>query len=44
MKQLLVSGVPASLALSFKGHLAWTLDDSQGVIALSRAAAMTNRN
>jgi tetratricopeptide (TPR) repeat protein len=32
-----------SLALSFKGHLAWMLDDSQGVIALSRAARRDGR-
>ncbi|MGH3868682.1 MAG: hypothetical protein ACRDQ4_21695 [Pseudonocardiaceae bacterium] len=32
-----------SLALSFKGHLAWMLDDSQEVIALSRAARHDGR-
>jgi hypothetical protein len=32
-----------SLALSFKGHLAWMLDDPQGVIALSRAARRDKR-
>lgn len=32
-----------SLALSFKGHLAWMLDDPQGVIALSRAASRDQR-
>jgi transcriptional regulator with XRE-family HTH domain len=33
----------ASLALSFKGHLAWMLDDPQAVIALSRAAGRDQR-
>jgi transcriptional regulator with XRE-family HTH domain len=32
-----------SLALSFRGHLAWMVDDSQGVIALSRAASRDQR-
>jgi hypothetical protein len=32
-----------SLALSFKGHLAWMLDDPHGVIALSRAARRDSR-
>ncbi|MGH3812043.1 MAG: helix-turn-helix domain-containing protein [Pseudonocardiaceae bacterium] len=32
-----------SLALSFKGHLAWMLDDPQGVITLSRAARRDRR-
>lgn len=33
----------AALALSFKGHLAWMLDDPHGVIALSRAARRDDR-
>jgi tetratricopeptide (TPR) repeat protein len=32
-----------SLALSFKGYLAWMVDDPQGVIALSRAASRDKR-
>jgi hypothetical protein len=32
-----------SLALSYKGHLAWMLDDPRGVIALSRAARRDTR-
>jgi hypothetical protein len=32
-----------ALALSFKGHLAWRLDDPHGVIALSRAARRDDR-
>jgi transcriptional regulator with XRE-family HTH domain len=32
-----------SLALSFKGHLAWLADDPHGVIALSRAARRDQR-
>ncbi len=32
-----------SLALSYKGHLAWMLDDPQGVIALSRGARRDER-
>jgi transcriptional regulator with XRE-family HTH domain len=32
-----------ALALSFKGHLAWMLDDPQGVITLSRAARRDQR-
>ncbi|MGH3871076.1 MAG: helix-turn-helix domain-containing protein [Pseudonocardiaceae bacterium] len=32
-----------SLALSFKGHLAWMVDDPQGVISLSRAASRDQR-
>jgi hypothetical protein len=32
-----------SLALSFKGHLAWMLGDTHGVITLSRAARRDQR-
>lgn len=32
-----------SLALSFKGHLAWMMNDPHGVIALSRAARRDDR-
>jgi hypothetical protein len=32
-----------SLALSYKGHLAWVLDDPRGVIALSRGARRDTR-
>jgi transcriptional regulator with XRE-family HTH domain len=32
-----------SLALSYKGHLAWMLDDPRGAIALSRAARRDTR-
>lgn len=32
-----------SLALSYKGHLAWILDDPRGVIALSRGARRDRR-